>query len=114
MLFLKGPFSLGFWLFEIAIGMVIPIFILLYGARKRKTGGILVASVMVLIGYFVKRYDFVVASQVYPVIKNGLPSYFPAFMEVLLIGGIVGAFLLTYTLGERFLPLKEKVLDHAQ
>ncbi len=114
MLFLKGPFSLGFWLFEIAIGMVIPIFILLYGARKRKTGGILVASVMVLVGYFVKRYDFVVASQVYPVIKNGLPSYFPAFMEVLLIGGIVGAFLLTYTLGERFLPLKEEVLPQAK
>jgi len=61
-----------------------------------------------LAGYFVKRYDFVVASQVYPVIPEGLPSYFPAIMEIILIGGIIAAFLLIYTLGARFLPLKEE------
>jgi Ni/Fe-hydrogenase subunit HybB-like protein len=57
----------------------------------------------------VKRYDFVVASQVYPLIKkqHTLASYLPTFMEMLLIGGILAAFFLTYTLGARFLPLKE-------
>jgi molybdopterin-containing oxidoreductase family membrane subunit len=108
MLYLNGPFSLPFWIFEIAIGLVLPVPILIYSGRKRKPTGILVASIMVLAGYFVKRYDFVVASQVYPVIKEGLPSYFPAIMEVILIGGIIAAFLLIYTLGARFLPLKEE------
>jgi molybdopterin-containing oxidoreductase family membrane subunit len=107
MLLLNGPFSLNFWIFEIAIGLVLPIPILIYSARKRKTTGIATASIMVLAGYFVKKYDFVVASQVYPVIKEGLPSYFPAIMEIILIGGIIAAFLLVYTLGARFLPLKE-------
>jgi len=42
------------------------------------------------------------------VIKNGLPSYLPAFLEVLFIGGVLGALFLTCMLGERFLPLKEE------
>ncbi len=108
MLFLKGPFSLAFWLFEIAIGTVLPIPILLYAASQRKITGVLVASIMVLVGVYVMRYDFVVAAQVYPVIKTGLPSYLPTFMEVLFIGGVLGALFLTYTLGEKFLPLKEE------
>ena len=110
MLFLNGQFSLAFWLFEIGIGIILPIFLLLYAARRRKIGAILVASIMVLVGYFVKRYDFVVASQVYPLIKiqKPLTSYLPTFMEVLLVGGIIAAFLLAYTLGVRFLPLKEE------
>jgi Ni/Fe-hydrogenase subunit HybB-like protein len=54
------------------------------------------------------RYDFVVAAQVYPAIKAGLTSYLPTFMEVLFIGGVMGALFLTYTLGVIFLPLKEE------
>ncbi len=107
MLFLTGPFSLPFWLFEVAIGTVLPIPILLYSAKREKLIGILIAAVMVLVGVFVMRYDFVVASQVYPVIKEGLPSYFPTFMEILFIGGLWGALFLTYTLGDKLLPLKE-------
>jgi molybdopterin-containing oxidoreductase family membrane subunit len=111
MLLLKGPFSPAFWMIEIAIGIVFPVFILLYSARKRKISGVLVASIMVLVGYFVKRYDFVVASQVYPLIKRQYPlhSYLPTFMEVLLISGIIAALLLAYTLGVKFLPLKEEM-----
>ena len=107
MLFLKGPFSLAFWLFEIGIGTVLPIPILLYAAGRKNITGVLVASSMVLVGVYVMRYDFVVAAQVYPVIKAGLASYLPTFMEVLFIGGVLGALFLTYTLGVKFLPLKE-------
>jgi molybdopterin-containing oxidoreductase family membrane subunit len=105
MLFLAGPFSLAFWVIEMTVGIILPIFILLYAARHKNINGVLIAAVMVLIGYFVKRYDFVVATQVYPAIKSGLPSYLPAIMEVHLIAGIFGALLLAYTLGEKFLPL---------
>ncbi|MEE8399955.1 MAG: NrfD/PsrC family molybdoenzyme membrane anchor subunit [Desulfobacterales bacterium] len=107
-LFLTGPFSLAFWMLEIAMGLVLPIFVLLFASRKQMMPGIMIGAVMVLAGYFMKRYDYVVASQIYPVIKNHLPSYLPTFIEVLLIGGLLGAFLLIYTLGDRFLPLKEK------
>lgn len=105
MLFLKGPFSPAFWLFEIALGILLPIFILLHGARQRKVTVVMIASVMVLVGYFVKRYDFVVATQVYPVIKSDLPSYLPTTMETLLIGGIIACVFLVYSLCDKFLPL---------
>ena len=114
MLFLRGPFSLAFWVFEIAIGLIMPIFILLYASKKKKMAWVLAASVMVLVGYFVKRYDFIVASQAYPVIKKGLTSFTPVFMEVLLVAGIIGGFLLSYTLGDKFLPLKEGRLRHTK
>ncbi len=115
MLFLTGPFSPAFWLFEIVIGIVLPIVILLYAARQKKITAVMVASIMVLVGYFVKRYDFVVGSQVYPLIKKQGPlsSYLPTFMEVLLIGGLLGTLFLIYTLGVKFLPLKEQGSDSA-
>ena len=40
-------------------------------------------------------------------IKEGLPSYFPTVIQVILISGIIAAFLLVYTLGTWVLPLKE-------
>jgi molybdopterin-containing oxidoreductase family membrane subunit len=112
MLLLNGPFSAGFWIFEVALMSVLPAFILLWAASKKSFGGVLVGSIMVLIGAFVMRYEFVVAGQVYPNIKEGLPSYLPTMMEILIIVGVFGGFLMVYTLGEKFLPLKENTLQH--
>lgn len=115
MLLLKGPFSLPFWLFEIAIGSLLPIIILLYSAKKEKTGGVLIASIMVLVGVFVMRYDFVIIGQVYPIFspmgKDALvliPSFFPTLMEIFVIAGIIAACFFTYTMGVKYLPLKEE------
>lgn len=108
LLLLKGPYSPAFWGVEIFVGLVLPIVILLYSIKKERTTGLMVASSMVLIGYFVKRYDFVTAAQVYPAIKSGLPSYLPTLMETLLIAGIIAGVFLAYTLGEMFLSLNEK------
>ena len=113
MLLLTGPFSLGFWGFEVIIMSVLPAFILTWAATKKSLGGTLIGAVMVLIGAFVMRYNFLVAGQVYPNIREGLPSYFPTVMEGFVIIGIFGIFLLVYTLGEKFLPLKEETYQHA-
>jgi Ni/Fe-hydrogenase subunit HybB-like protein len=60
------------------------------------------------------RDEYVVAGQVYPNLKEKLPSYTPTIIEVFIIIGVLGAFLLVYTLGEKFLPLKEERHQHAQ
>jgi len=116
MILLNGPFSLPFWLFEIAIGSLLPIIILLYAAYKKKIGGLLTASIMVLIGVFVMRFDFLVVGEVYPMFspmgKDALvlvPSFFPVLMEIFVIAGIFGALFLSYTLGVKFLPLEEEL-----
>jgi len=109
MLLLKGPFSIGFWIFEVGIMSVLAVFVLLWAAGRKSLNGVLTGSLLVLVGTFVMRYEFVVAGQVFPNIKEGLPSYWPTLMEVFIIGGVIAAFLLVYTLGEKYLSLKEEM-----
>jgi molybdopterin-containing oxidoreductase family membrane subunit len=112
MLLLNGPFSVGFWGFEVGLMTVIPIFILVWAAEAKSFNGVLTGSLICLIGTFVMRYEFVVAGQVYPNIPQGLPSYWPTLIEIFMIGGVFAVFLLTYTLGDIFLSLKEEILHH--
>jgi molybdopterin-containing oxidoreductase family membrane subunit len=112
MLLLNGPFNIGFWGFEVGLMSVLPIYVFIWAVEKKSLNAVLTGAFMVLIGTFVMRYEFVVAGQVYPNIPQGLPSYWPTIMEVFLISGVFGAFLLTYTLGEKFLSLKEVTTHH--
>jgi molybdopterin-containing oxidoreductase family membrane subunit len=112
MLLLNGPFSVGFWGFEVGLMTVIPIFILVWAAEAKSLNGVLTGSLICLIGTFVMRYEFVVAGQVYPNIPQGLSSYWPTIMELFLIGGVIAALLLVYTLGDLFLSLKEEKSHH--
>ena len=107
LLLLNGSFSPCFWIFEVGFMSVLPIFVLIRAARKKSLVSVLAGSLMVLIGTYVMRYLFVVAGQIYPNIPEGVPSYWPTNMEAFLVGGVFAAFLLIYTLGERFLSLKE-------
>lgn len=107
MLLLTGPFKMGFWFFEVGFMSLLPIFMLLLAAHRRSLNGVLAGAFLVLIGTFVMRYEFVVAGQIYPNIKEGLPSYWPTLMEVFLVVGVLATFLLVYTLGEKFLSITE-------
>jgi molybdopterin-containing oxidoreductase family membrane subunit len=102
----------GFWGFEVGLMTVIPIFILVWAAEAKSLNGVLTGSLICLIGTFVMRYEFVVAGQVYPNIPQGLSSYWPTIMELFLIGGVIAALLLVYTLGDLFLSLKEEKSHH--
>jgi len=108
MLILRGAFSPAFWGFEVALMSVIPGPVLLWAAMKKMLNGVLAGALMVLAGAFVMRYDFVVAGQVFPNVREGLPSYLPTTMECFIILGVFSAFLMVYSIGEKVLPLKEK------
>ena len=112
MLLINGPFSIGFWGFEVGLMTVLPIYVLIWAAEKKSLNGVLTGALMILIGTFVMRYQFVVAGQVYPNIPLGLPSYWPTLMEVFIIGGVIAAFLMVYTLGDLFLSLREEKSHH--
>lgn len=109
MLFLNGPFSIPFYIFEVGIGTVLPILLTLYSLKKHWMTGLMIASLMALTGLFFMRYDFVVAGQIYPIFNNEpLPQIFPSLIEVFVISGIFGGLLLVYTLAVKFLPLQEE------
>ncbi|MBI5389737.1 polysulfide reductase NrfD [Candidatus Woesearchaeota archaeon] len=105
LLLLKGPFSLNFWVFEILLGTLIPVFILLHPRTGRTISGIFTASLLVLIGIFVMRYDFVIAGQILPLLRGGLPSYAPTLFESLIAIGIIALCAFLYTLGVKYFPL---------
>ncbi|MBU0482566.1 MAG: polysulfide reductase NrfD [Proteobacteria bacterium] len=103
---LSGPLSTNFWVFEVAIGMLLPI-LLLVGSGFRSIQAMSTASLMALVGAFFQRYDLVVAGQQVPQYYgwDNLPTYFSyvpsaaEFMVTLGAFGLVGA---GFLLGERF------------
>ncbi|MBU0464468.1 MAG: polysulfide reductase NrfD [Proteobacteria bacterium] len=109
LLLLTGPFKIGFWGGEIMLMSILSVFVLLWGSVKKSLAYVLSGSVMVLAGAFVMRYQFVVAGQIFPNIREGLPSYLPTLMEIFVLIGVFATFFLVYTLGEKYLSLKETI-----
>lgn len=107
--FLVGSFAVPFWGIEIGIGVVLPMFILARTTETKNLAGIVTACLMIIVGLFVQRYDFVVAAQIFPVITEDLPSYFPRILECMLVAGLLAVCLLVYTIADRFLPLKDEL-----
>ncbi|MDT8904059.1 NrfD/PsrC family molybdoenzyme membrane anchor subunit [Anaeroselena agilis] len=99
----NGPLALRFWVLEIGLGLLVPLALLV------KPGGgerVFRAAVMVLIGVFFMRLDFVMAGQMVPqVVVAGVQhtlmhAYAPTWTEWALIGGAAGAATLLFAFSE--------------
>ncbi len=103
---LSGPLSTNFWIFEVTIGLLLPISLLAL-TRLNSVAAMSTAAVMTLVGQFVARYDLVVGGQLIPQFNGyrGMAEYLtyaPSAAEILVVlagTGLVGA---AYILGERF------------
>jgi len=114
MFMLTGRYSWLFWSIQIVMGIAIPLVILFHPRMKRSIRAIVVASIFVVIGVFVKRLYLVIPGLAYPQeyypghiegIWGKVGSYSIAPVEVLLSIGIFGFLALLYTLGLKFLDL---------
>lgn len=112
MALLTGPLSMNFWVFEVGIGLVIPVVLLM--TAQGRSGRIFLAALMTLTGVFFMRYDLVIAGQIIPIeVINAvvLPSvwtyyeYSPSFAEWAIVALGFGLAGLGYLLGERLLHL---------
>ncbi|MEW8506204.1 MAG: NrfD/PsrC family molybdoenzyme membrane anchor subunit [Candidatus Thiodiazotropha sp.] len=97
-----GIYTLMFWVGQILIGSIIPLFLIYSPAFENSRWAIAVASVAVLIGGFIQIYIIVIGGQAYPmnmfpgkeVIESGffdgqIANYVPTFPEAALgIGGM--------------------------
>ncbi len=104
---LAGPYSLNFWLFEVLIGMVIP-FILLLRSKGKNINMMFTASLLMIIGIFIMRYDLVVVGQIVPLYHDlgvneysSLHKYTPSFYEIMVVLGGMGVVATSFLLGER-------------
>jgi molybdopterin-containing oxidoreductase family membrane subunit len=119
----SGAYAMNFWLFEVVIGFVIPLFMLLVSMRAesvRRANLMAAASVFALVGLFVSRYDFVIigqlitsSSKLLSGIGSGgdymmqLASYSPNITEILTSIGLLGITWVAYLAGVRYIDLDE-------
>jgi molybdopterin-containing oxidoreductase family membrane subunit len=100
------PYNIELWL-----GLVIPTFLMLVPAIRVTALGKVVASVLLLVGMFAGRLEFVLSGVVRPLgqMAEGRPeivSYMPTIYEVFVALFGFSVMLLIYTIGDRYLKLE--------
>jgi molybdopterin-containing oxidoreductase family membrane subunit len=98
-----GSYSTFFWIFAV-FGIIIPAFILAI-PKTRTIGGIVVASVMVNLGMWVKRFIITVPSLAVPQVGLEWGMYSPTWVEWAITLGAFSAFSLLFLLFSKFFPL---------
>ena len=109
---LVGPLAPQFWVFRIALGLVVPL-VLVILPRTRTPAGLFAASCLAFVGLFADRAIFVSAGQIVPgtavagVVSSPFTEYTPSLVEISIVVGALAFFALAYTLAERYLPMGE-------
>lgn len=109
MLLIRGPQAVEFWGFEVFLGILLPALILV---KKGTIPRVAVSSLLVMIGIFVARYDFVIGGQLIPVAGPADPvTYGPSITETLIVVGAFAFCILLYLWGVQVLRLSEHGLE---
>ena len=122
---LTGPFFVSFWVFEVFLGLLVPL-VLLLGTKRASARAVAFAAFMPMLGIFVTRFNFVLSGQMIslrPVVGHagqtmvyqppfkgnvaGFLPYTPSIVEVLIVLGALAAAVLVYTGGQRALRLEQ-------
>ncbi len=109
MSFLKGNYAVNFWFFEVFLGMLLPL-VLLIRSRGKNFNMILWATGLMMIGIFFMRYDIVIPGQMESVYHSlgvveeaNLLTYTPSFHEIMASLFGIGFIGLVYFAGEKML-----------
>ena len=109
MSFLTGDYAINFWVFEVFLGMFLPLYLLIR-SRGNNFNLIMVATGLMMIGIFFMRYDIVIPGQMESVYHSmgvveaaDMLAYTPTFHEIMasLFGLAFIAF--AYFAGEKML-----------
>ena len=104
---ISGSYAVNFWVGEVALGMIVPFF-LIVATRGKNMGVLFVASLAGMIGIFFMRYDLVIMGQLVPhyhgmglVDYPELFTYMPTLHEIVITAGGIGFCGLLFLLGEK-------------
>jgi len=104
---LDGPMSINFWVIEVGMGMVVPLFLFL-ASKGRNMGMMVAAAAMMMFAIFFMRFDLVVVGQIVPVyyelgVKqySHLLTYTPSWHEIMVVMGGIGFVGVAFLLGEK-------------
>jgi molybdopterin-containing oxidoreductase family membrane subunit len=112
----KGPY--GFWMVVCEIGIfgIIPAIILMIPALRKRTGWLILASLMNCTGIVLNRFVFIIASLAIPVMPfDRFWSYLPTWQEWGIAMALMGYGFLLFSFSYRYLPVfpNEKELNPA-
>ncbi|MFA5317271.1 MAG: NrfD/PsrC family molybdoenzyme membrane anchor subunit [Dehalococcoidales bacterium] len=109
-----GPYWWLFWIFQIGMGLIIPLIILFHPKAGKSIKGVVIASISVVIGVLGERAALVIpgtaqVQQLYPGTIEGIWGAFGVFRitfwETTLTLGIVSLVVLLFVLGLKYLEL---------
>jgi Ni/Fe-hydrogenase subunit HybB-like protein len=112
----SGPFAFNFWVSEMILGLVVPIFLLLNRRTRANPFWRMLALTLIVIGVVAYRWDTNLSGQM--VVLSYVPgsptvaytSYTPSLIELASTLGVVAYGILAFSLGVRYL----KVVDHGK
>ncbi len=109
MSFLSGDYAINFWVFEIFLGMLLPLYLLIR-SRGNNFNLIMWATGLMMIGIFFMRYDIVIPGQMESVYHSlgviesaDLLTYTPSFHEIMVSLFGIAFIALAYFAGEKML-----------
>jgi molybdopterin-containing oxidoreductase family membrane subunit len=99
----SGPYAFPFWLM-VASCTIIP-FGLMCFRKTRGVGGTSVASVFVVLGMWLERYNIVVPTSQHPRMEMTISAYMPSMVELSIMAATFAGFILVYMVATKFFPI---------
>jgi len=109
MSFLTGDYAINFWVFEVFLGMFLPLYLLIR-SRGNNFNLIMIATGLMMIGIFFMRYDIVIPGQMESVYHSmgvveaaDMLTYTPSFHEIMASLFGISFIAFSYFAGEKML-----------
>jgi len=100
---LVGHFAVPFWLMVVCC-FVIP-FALMARQATRGVAGTTIASIAVVIGMWLERYNIVVPTSLHPRTEMATLHYLPSWVELSIMAGTFSGFVMLYMVATKFFPI---------
>jgi Ni/Fe-hydrogenase subunit HybB-like protein len=100
---ISGPYAVPFWLMVVSC-TVIP-FTLMCFRKTRGVAGATVASVFVVLGMWLERYNIVVPTSQHPRMGMSVADYLPSGVELSIMAATFAGFILVYMITTKFFPI---------
>lgn len=106
------PYQTTFWLGEVLLGAVVPAAIYLIPRMRERNGALALAGALTFIGVVIHRWNATLSGTIVPMdwspgvgLIFPMATYSPSPIELMVATGIVGYWLMGFTLAVKYLPI---------
>jgi len=97
----RAGWETGLFLVEIALGLLLPIVLLLIPKVRESSGGLYISSVLVVLGFVTNRMNVAITGME----ASAGVHYFPKWTELAVTASIIGAAFAIFALAVKYLPI---------